>query len=152
MPVKHGLGVGNGRLVEYQDGSVAYYKGGQLTQAFRVPIAEVQGFSVVKGGKILERTLNIMGSGTSLASVSIPHGTAEKIEEWFRRHPRWRDNAPVSAQAAATLRPAVSAVPATDNRLLIADELRKLAELRDEGILTEEEFAARKALLLAREG
>ncbi len=147
MPVKHGLGFANGRLVEYEDGTVAYYKGGELTQSFRVPIAEVQGFSVVKGGKMLERTLNVMGSGVCLASVSIPHGTAQKIEEWFRRHPQWRDNAPVSAHATATMqRPA----PGAENGLLMADELRKLAELRNEGILTDEEFAARKALLLAR--
>jgi hypothetical protein len=150
MPVKHGLGFGNGRLVEYEDGTVAYCKTGELTQAFRFPIAEVQGFSVVNGGKMLERTLNIMGSGTCLASVSIPHGTAEKIEEWFRRHPQWRDNAPVSAQAAATRQPRAVAAPAAGDGLLIADELRKLAELRNEGILTEEEFAARKAVLLAR--
>jgi hypothetical protein len=150
MPVKHGLGFGNGRLVEYEDGTVAYYNGGELTQTFRVPIAEVQGFSVVKGRKMLERTLNIMGSGTCLASVSIPHGTAEKIEQWFRRHPQWRDNAPVSAQASATLQPPAPAVPAADNGLLIADELRNLAELRNEGILTEDEFGVRKALLLAR--
>lgn len=150
MPVKHGLGFGNGRLVEYEDGTVAYYKGGELTQAFRVPIAEVQGFSVVKSGKMLERTLNIMGSGTCMASVSIPHGTAEKIEEWFRRHPQWRDNAPLTAQAAATRQPPPEPTPVAADGLLIADELRKLAELRTEGILTEDEFAARKAVLLAR--
>jgi hypothetical protein len=33
---------------------------------------------------------------------------------------------------------------------LIADELSKLARLRDEGVLTEDEFAARKTLLLSR--
>jgi Short C-terminal domain len=33
---------------------------------------------------------------------------------------------------------------------LIADELAKLAQLRDQKVLTEEEFNARKALLLAR--
>src|SRR4051794_7156408 len=103
MPTKHGLGVGNGRLMEYEDGTVAYYKGGELTQSFRIPIAEVTGFSVIKTGKWLERTLQIMGSGTMLAAVSIPHGTAEKIEGWFRRHPQFRDNAPLSAQQAASL-------------------------------------------------
>jgi hypothetical protein len=150
MPVKHGLGFGNGRLIEYEDGTVAYCKTGELSQAFRVPIAEVQGFSVVKGGKMLERTLNIMGSGTCLASVSINHGTAEKIEEWFRRHPQWRDNAPLSAHASTTSQPQSSGAPAADDGLLVADELRKLAQLRNEGILTDEEFASRKTLLLAR--
>jgi hypothetical protein len=150
VPVKHGLGFGNGRLVEYEDGTVGYYKTGELTQAFRVSIAEVQSFSVVKGGKMLERTLNIMGSGTCLASVSINHGTAEKIEEWFRRHPQWRDSAPMSAPVAATLQINQPAPGSDAGGLLIADEIRRLAELRDEGILTEEEFAARKAVLLAR--
>ena len=145
MPTKHGLGFGNGRLVEYEDGTVAYYKGGELTQAFRVSIAEVQSFSVVKGGKMLERTLNVLGSGTVLDSVSIPHGTAEKIEGWFRRHPEFRDNAPASLKQMVT---APGAEPS--GGLLIADELRKLATLRDEGILTADEFASRKELLLAR--
>lgn len=146
MPTKHGLGFGNGRLVEYEDGTVAYCKTGEFTQAFRVAIAEVQSFSVVKGGKMLERTLNVMGSGTLLASVSVNHGTSEKIEEWFRRHPLFRDNAPVSYQQLAP------ALPPTghDGGVLIADELRKLALLRDEGILTDAEFAGRKQALLAR--
>jgi hypothetical protein len=149
MPTKHGLGFGNGRLVEYEDGTVAYYKGGELTQAFRVPIADVQSFSVVKGGKMLERTLNVMGAGTLLASVSIPHGTAEKIEEWFRRHPLFKDNAPVSLQQMVTA-PAADALQNGGSDLLIADELRKLAALRDDGILNDSEFNARKQLLLSR--
>jgi hypothetical protein len=33
---------------------------------------------------------------------------------------------------------------------MIADELRKLAELRDEGILSNQEFEAQKAKLLTR--
>lgn len=145
MPTKHGLGFGNGRLVEYEDGTVAYYKTGEFTQAFRVSLADVQTFSVISGGKMFERTLNVMGSGTVLASVSVNHGTAEKVEEWFRRHPRFRDNAPISMQQMVT-----APVPDASGGLLIADELRKLATLRDEGILTADEFASRKQLLLVR--
>jgi Short C-terminal domain len=147
MPTKHALGFGNGRIVEYEDGTVAYYKTAEFTQAFRVPIAEVRGFSVVKGGKMFERTLNVMGSGTILASISIPHGVAEKIEEWFRRHPQLGDNAPLSLQQMVTAPPPE---PTAAPDLLVADELRKLASLRDDGILTEDEFAARKQLLLDR--
>jgi hypothetical protein len=33
---------------------------------------------------------------------------------------------------------------------MIIDQIRKLAELRDEGILTDEEFAAKKQDLLSR--
>jgi len=139
MPQKHGLGVGNGRIIEYEDGSAGYVRTGSLTQAFRVNIAEVTGFSVTKSKKMLERQLNVHGSGTLLASVSVNHGTPEIIERWFRSHPAFASNAR-PAQDASSAPPASSA--------LIADELRKLAELRSEGILTEDEFAAQKASLL----
>lgn len=49
-----------------------------------------------------------------------------------------------AAQAAAT----EAAAPAETNNALIADELAKLAGLRDRGILTDEEFTAQKAKLL----
>jgi hypothetical protein len=39
--------------------------------------------------------------------------------------------------------------PATPAALSVADELAKLAQLRDSGVLTEEEFALQKARLLA---
>jgi hypothetical protein len=45
---------------------------------------------------------------------------------------------PVAAPAPA------GAAPAVD----VADQLRKLAELRDQGVLTDDEFAAQKAKLL----
>jgi uncharacterized membrane protein YeaQ/YmgE (transglycosylase-associated protein family) len=37
-----------------------------------------------------------------------------------------------------------------DGRSDVSEQLRKLSELRDEGVLTEEEFEAKKAALLAR--
>jgi len=67
----------------------------------------------------------------------------------------------VSAAAldvAEQLRAIVAALPA-DNahdrhlaaRLIDAAELKKLADLRDAGVLTEEEFADRKAILLGHD-
>jgi hypothetical protein len=35
----------------------------------------VTGFSVTKGSKMMERTLNVLGNGTLMASVSVNHGT-----------------------------------------------------------------------------
>jgi hypothetical protein len=135
MPTKHALGFGNGRVVEYEDGSAAYIKSGHLTQAFRVQIADVTGFSVTKNGRLLERTLNVMGTGTQLASVDVAHGTSERIEGWFRNHVLF-------GSARANNGHAVSTGTA-------ADELAKLAALMKEGVLTEDEFKTQKARLLA---
>ena len=41
-----------------------------------------------------------------------------------------------------------SQAPAPEAAVDVADQLRKLAELRDQGILTDEEFAAQKSKLL----
>ena len=44
--------------------------------------------------------------------------------------------------------PGRAAEPAAGPSLDVADQLRKMADLRDQGILTDEEFAAQKAKLL----
>lgn len=153
MPKKHGLGVGNGKLIEYEDGTVGYIQTGQFTQAFRVKIADVTGFSVVKAGKILTREVNVLGNGTLLGTAEVNHGTAELIEKWFRAHPDFgRDtSAEVLNQVAPPPTIARSADPpaAAPSSALVADELRKLADLRSEGILSDEEFNAQKQRLLA---
>jgi hypothetical protein len=138
MPTKHALGFGNGRIIEYEDGTAAYIPTQKLTQAFRVKIADITGFSVTKDGKMLERTFSVLGNGTLLASVSVNHGTSEVIERWFRSHPLF------GAATGGTSPPPPA--PATAS---VADELRKLAELRSEGVLTDEEFEAQKNRLLA---
>jgi hypothetical protein len=46
--------------------------------------------------------------------------------------------------------PAADAAPPTDSPPDPLDEIRRLAELRDQGILTEQEFAAKKAELIDR--
>lgn len=145
MPKKHSLGFGNGKIIEHDDGSAGFVPAAAFTQAFRVPIAAVTSFSVTKGGKVMERTLNIHGSGTLLASASVPHGTSEKIEAWFRSHPLFGQAMGRPDPAPMTTQP-----PTEAPNGLIADELRKLAELRAEGVLTDDEFAAQKARLLGR--
>ena len=47
--------------------------------------------------------------------------------------------------SGSTVAPPSAAAPATD----MVTQLKELAELKDQGILTEEEFAAQKAKLLA---
>jgi hypothetical protein len=138
MSKKHGLGLGAGTLVEHDDGTVGYVPSLAMTQAFRVRIADVTGVSVTKGRRVLERTFNVMGNGTLLGSAGVPHGAAEKIEAWFRAHPDFGQS-----QRSGGVTPLIGSP-------LIADELRKLADLKMAGVLTEGEFAAQKAKLLRR--
>lgn len=136
MVTTHKLGFGNGSMIENGDGTASYRKPAALSQEFRVRIADITGFSVSKGSKTLERTLRILGNGTELAAASVNHGVPEKIEAWFRAHPDFGRSPQVPD----------SAVPPSGK--LIADELIKLAGLRDAGVLTEDEFARQKAKLL----
>lgn len=97
---------------------------------------------MTKDGKILTRTVHVLGNGTSLATVRVNHGTAELIERWFKSHPLFNTRTtPTTPAPSATVAPAAS---------LTADALRKLARLRDEGILTADEFAEQKRRLLNR--
>jgi Short C-terminal domain len=134
MPKKYPLGSGNGKIIEYEDGSAGYVPTMSFTQAFRVKIADVTGFSVTKSGKMLTRQINVLGNGTLLGSAEVNHGTAEKIEAWFKSHPLFGRGQRGTAEA----------LPGPS----VADEIAKLGQLRQQGLLTEEEFAAQKAKLL----
>lgn len=65
------------------------------------------------------------------------HGTAERIEAWFNSHALFNTKATPTTSADQASSPA-----------LVADELRKLADLRAQGILTQEEFDRQKRRLL----
>jgi hypothetical protein len=137
MKKTHKLGFGNGRVVEYEDGTAAWIASASLTQAFRVKISDVTGFSVTNSGKLLQRQLNILGNGTLLGAAEVNHGTAEVIEKWFRSHPDFGKNATPGHAASQS-----GSAPS------IADEIERLARLREEGLLTDEEFAAAKQQLI----
>ena len=143
-PVSHGLGVGNGSLIEHPDGSVEYRQTGKLLPAFRVMVRDVSGFSVRRATRddkkrlkasSLQQVVTVQGSGTTLAEVAVNHGTAEKIEEWFRARSDFGANARSQASHSAT-------------PLSVADELAKLAQLRDSGVLSPQEFDTQKSKLL----
>lgn len=143
-PVSHGLGIGNGSLIENPDGTVEYRQTGKLMPAFKVAVRDVSGFAVRKttrddkkrlGASSLQQVLTVQGSGTTLAEVAVNHGTSAKIEEWFRSHPDFG-----AGQSSPSSPPAQ---PSS-----VADELTKLARLRDAGVLSPSEFEAQKAKLL----
>ncbi|EWM19011.1 SHOCT domain-containing protein [Kutzneria sp. 744] len=141
----HGLGFGSGSIIDYGDGIIEYRQTGKLLPAFKINIADVTGFSVRKatrqdkknGASAFQQVLILQGGGTELASCAINHGTAEKIEAWIRAHPSFRGNVPQHAGAPRDTAPTT-----------LADELVKLAQLRDAGALSPDEFAQAKAKLL----
>lgn len=135
MVTKHSLGWSTGTIYEHEDGTASFRLPGHFLDSFRVTIADVKGFSETKGGKkSMQNTLHVIGAGGEIASCDINVGVTKKIEAWFRSHPDFGQN------AGAPVAP-VSAVS-------VADELAKLASLRDNGVLTSEEFAQQKAKLL----
>lgn len=143
----HGLGFGNGSIIDYGGGIIEYRQTGKLLPAFKVNIADVTGFAVRKatrrdkknGASMLQQVFVLQGSGTELAACPVNYGTAEKNETWIRAHPSFRGNVPQNAPLAAPQGPAP---------VNIADELTKLAQLRDAGVLSPEEFKQAKAKLL----
>jgi hypothetical protein len=137
MPKRHRLGLAAGTVLEYEDGTVGYVPAGKYTQQFRVRIADVTGFSVTKDRRVLERMFKVMGNDTLLGAALVNHKESEKIEKWFRSHPQFGGNGRGTG---------ASTVMAQGNS--VADELRKLAELHKEGVLTDEEFDVQKARLL----
>jgi hypothetical protein len=135
-------------MIDHGQGIVEYRQTGKLLPAFKVNVADVTGFSVRRptredkknGANSFQQVLVIQGGGTELAAVAVNHGTAEKIEEWFRAHPLFRGNVPQGNSATP------SPIVATPN---LAGELAKLAELRDAGVLSPAEFEQAKAKLLS---
>ena len=68
-PVSHGLGFGNGSLIEHPDGSVEYRQTGKLLPALRVVIRDVSGFSVRKVTRDDKKRLN----ASSMQQLSLIH-------------------------------------------------------------------------------
>ncbi|AOW92743.1 hypothetical protein BFN03_08680 [Rhodococcus sp. WMMA185] len=94
------------------------------------------GHSKKMGGE----TINISISGRSAEIKQVAHGRAETFIQAFRR---------VKADASAASAPTqtvIQAAPAPD----LAEQIKKLAELREMGALSDEEFESKKSDLLAR--
>jgi putative oligomerization/nucleic acid binding protein len=85
-----------------------------------------------------------------VARTAVIAGTATSVSNRVSRRQAERWNQQEAAQApppeqAAPPPPAAAPAPAGDSTI---DQLKELGELKSQGILTEEEFAAQKAKLL----
>ncbi len=86
-----------------------------------------------------------------MARTAVVAGTATAVSGRVRRRQenRWAQQEEQQyAQQAAAPAPAPAAAPAAGGASII-DQLKELGELKAQGILTEDEFAAQKAKLLA---
>jgi hypothetical protein len=84
-----------------------------------------------------------------VARTAVIAGTATSVSnrESRRQGQRWAQQEAQEApqQQAPVAAPAPAAAPAGES---VIDQLKELGELKSQGILTEEEFAAQKAKLL----
>jgi hypothetical protein len=80
-----------------------------------------------------------------VARTAVIAGTATSVSNRVSRRQgqRWAQQEAQEAPQQAPAAPAAAAAPS------MIDQLKELGELKSQGILTEEEFAAQKAKLLA---
>lgn len=88
-----------------------------------------------------------------VARTAVIAGTATNVSNRVsrRQQMRWAEQEGAQQQMAAAAAPAPAppaSAPAADGESSMIDQLKELGELKAQGILTEEEFAAQKAKLL----
>ena len=91
-----------------------------------------------------------MGLLRGVARTAVIAGTATSVSNRVSRRQagRWAEQDQQAYETQAPPQQYAAAPPADDDDDMLA-QLEKLGELRDKGILTEEEFSAQKARLLA---
>jgi membrane protease subunit (stomatin/prohibitin family) len=89
-----------------------------------------------------------MGLLRGVARTAVIAGTATAVSNRVSRRQagRWADQEQQQYAEAPQQAPAPAAAPAEKD---MAEQLRDLADLKNQGILTDEEFAAQKAKILA---
>lgn len=87
----------------------------------------------------------------TVGRTAVIAGTASAVAGRVNRHQqqKWSEQEAQTQQAAAPP-PAAAAAPAAPNSDELINKLKELATLKDQGILTEEEFNAQKAKILSQ--
>jgi membrane protease subunit (stomatin/prohibitin family) len=86
----------------------------------------------------------VVGGGAYVAGKRVARGRADQDSQDAQQDDRIGD---LEQQQQGTGSPAPAAAPAAESSM--ADQLGQLADLHQQGILTDDEFAAAKAKLLA---
>lgn len=118
------LSFGLGGYVFKADDDYISYKS-MYGKSFRVLKSDIESVSLDDAG-MGKNKIKINGKGTTLADVDMPKPWAEKVQDFIRSELSGK----VSNQSSSL------------------DELEKLSELKDKGVITEEEFLTKKKQLL----
>jgi hypothetical protein len=87
----------------------------------------------------------------TVGRTAVIAGTASAVAGRVNRHQQEKfSDQDAQAQQAAAPPPAAPAAPAEADSDDLINKLKELATLKDQGILTEEEFNAQKAKILAQ--
>lgn len=132
-PVKHiCLGLGAGRIVTFDDGTVAFFASRSQRESFRVAAFDIEGISVERVG-IGQRRLKFLGHHQALAEVVLSETAAERLQAWFS-----------SQQSLDLVSVSPKSAPASPGH-----ELARLIQLRDEGVISEAEFIYQRSMVRA---
>jgi membrane protease subunit (stomatin/prohibitin family) len=85
----------------------------------------------------------------TMARTAVVAGTATAVTDGMRERRSARDDEAMQAQMQQTAQEAAAPAAAAPAGVDVVGEIKKLADLKAAGALTEEEFAAAKAKLLA---
>ncbi|MEU9519349.1 SHOCT domain-containing protein [Streptomyces sp. NPDC048224] len=111
-----------------------------------IPVRSISSVVTKRDGLMYTKVV-VVASGNTI-DFRVPHDSAPGIKALLTDLVLGKIPAPGQAPSAVT-RPVQAAAPAAQASTPV-EQLRQLAELRDAGILSEEEFTAKKAEILAR--
>lgn len=135
---------GKAGLIVATDRRVLFLSAGVMGSQFEdIPLSKIT--SVQQSSAMLSASLVVHASGTKVEiSNVIPKEAAKTLAEYVRSRTSDQSPGTTSPEAATTESAASAQSPEPD----LADQIRRLAELRDDGLLTDEEFSAKKRNLL----
>lgn len=140
---------GNGTgIIVATDRRLLFLKDGMMSETSEdFPYDKISSIQWSTGMLLGTITVFVSGNKSEIRNVGKNDGKA--IVDLVRNRTS-NKSAPVTAQPAPSQVAAGSAAPAQSESDVILDQLKKLGDLREAGILTEDEFSAKKVDLLGR--
>lgn len=132
---------GKAGLIVATDRRVLFLSAGMMGSQFEdIPFSKIS--SVQQSSGMMLASMVVHASGTKAEISNLNKDMAKALAEYVRSRTGDQQSQPQTSQQPPAQ--VSTEVPEAD----VADQIRKLGELRDEGLLTDEEFAAKKKDLL----